>query len=200
MTMPQHDEASEWAAAARGDADALGAVFDRHSSRVYRHALSMLRHPQDAEDATAVAFLELWRRRVHVRVVNGSVLPWLLATVSFASRNVARSARRYRSVIDALPRGDYAESAEASASRDLHDLDQHIDPALADAIRELPKATAALLALTAFEGLTTADAAAAVGVSPAAARKRLSRARSSLRAVLAQPLTPELFPQEVPHE
>ncbi|WP_396133584.1 RNA polymerase sigma factor [Arthrobacter sp. 1088] len=45
----------------------------------------------DAEDATAAAFLELWRRREGVRLVDGSILPWLLVTTTNTARNLQRS-------------------------------------------------------------------------------------------------------------
>gem|GEM_PF-6798990 len=41
----------------------------------FRPAYGFLRNRPDAEDATAAAFLELWRKRTKVRLVNGSVQP-----------------------------------------------------------------------------------------------------------------------------
>ena len=57
----------------------------------------------DAEDVAASAFLELFRRRDDVRVVNGSVLPWLLVTASNLARNSARARRRYQEFLARLP-------------------------------------------------------------------------------------------------
>jgi RNA polymerase sigma-70 factor (ECF subfamily) len=73
------DEATAWAAVLDSDSDAFVAIFDKHRDRVYRHALRITENVHDAEDVTAGAFLELWRRQKAVRVVDGSVLPWLLA-------------------------------------------------------------------------------------------------------------------------
>lgn len=85
-----------WSRALRGDGAALGGVFDLHADRVFRHVFAVLRDAHDAEDATAAAFLELWRRRAAVRVIEGSVLPWLLVTAANCARNLDRSRRRYR--------------------------------------------------------------------------------------------------------
>lgn len=78
------DEADHWSAAIAGDAQAFAALFDLHRDRVFRYARRLLGDIHDAEDATAGAVLELWRRRTSVRVVEGSVLPWLLVTTTLA--------------------------------------------------------------------------------------------------------------------
>ena len=57
------EEAERWAAALAGSSEAFTWLFDLHRDRVYRQALRMLGSVHDAEDVTAAAFLELWRRR-----------------------------------------------------------------------------------------------------------------------------------------
>lgn len=188
------DEATWWQRARDGDGEAMGRIFDLHHQRVYANALRDLRDPHAAEDATAVAFLELWTRRSAVRVVNGSVLPWLLVTTTNACRNIARSTRRYRNLIQALPRQATARSAEEeaeltvdfrsqSASGDLVGTD-YLDPELAQALRSLPKSTRELMVLTALEGYSVGEAAQATGMTVGAARTRLSRARAQMREEL----------------
>lgn len=71
----ESDEVTEWADARAGSSVAFAAVYDRHRERVYRLALRLSENRHDAEDVTASAFLELWRRRTDVRLVGGSVLP-----------------------------------------------------------------------------------------------------------------------------
>jgi RNA polymerase sigma-70 factor (ECF subfamily) len=58
---------------------------------VFRRLIALGHQPSDAEDLTAVTFLELWRRRTKVRFVEGSALPWLLVTALNVSRNAQRS-------------------------------------------------------------------------------------------------------------
>jgi RNA polymerase sigma-70 factor (ECF subfamily) len=102
------DEATNWAAVLGNDGNTFVAIFDQHRDRVYRHALRMTANVHDAEDVTAGAFLELWRRQKSVRIVDGSVLPWLLVTTT----NLTRDLRRYRALIATLPRADVTRSAE----------------------------------------------------------------------------------------
>ena len=74
------EEQTSWTRALDGDGEGFATIFDSHRDRVYRHALWLTGNVHDAEDLTAGAFLELWRRRKSVRVVDGTVLPWLLVT------------------------------------------------------------------------------------------------------------------------
>jgi RNA polymerase sigma-70 factor (ECF subfamily) len=170
------DEAEEWADACAGSSLAFAAVYDRHRERVYRVAVRLSENRADAEDITAAAFFELWRRRATVRIVDGSVLPWLLVAVSNAARNHARSIRRYRKLIDAIPRG----ADDGAAAFDA--VDGALDRAeFVHDVRRLPDRDRALLVLTAIEGYSAAEAAQALGMSAGAARVRLHRVRARLR-------------------
>lgn len=174
------EESVEWANALNGDAAAFAAVFDRHKARVFRHAVYQLGHREDAEDATAATFLELWRRRRHVTVIDGSVLPWLLVTTTNLSRNVGRSRRRYGDLLKRLPRGrDTTEDIEAIVQSRL-DAHRQIEE-LVPTFDQLSERDRALLVLIAVEDLPVATAALALGMSASTARSRLHRARARLR-------------------
>ncbi len=187
---PTPDERAWWNAATAGDGDAFGRVFDLHHDRVYRHACRVLEVRADAEDVTASAFLELWRRRDSVRLVGDSVLPWLLVTTSNLSRNVRRSTRRHRALLERLPRGSTAaDPAEVM----LGSHPAGWDDALVTQLRELSRSDLALVTLVALEGFTIAEAAAALGLSLAAAKSRLHRVRHrpGIRPHLPPTLTSE---------
>jgi RNA polymerase sigma-70 factor (ECF subfamily) len=179
------EEASLWQCARSGDAEAFGAVFVLHHNRVYTHALRLLPLRSDAEDITASAFLELWRRRDHVRVVEDSVLPWLLVTTTNLARNVRRARRRYRAFLVRLPH----ETAPDTADVALSAADLGVDPQLLRALRALPWHDQVLLTLVAIEDYTLSDAAQVLGITPAAAKTRLYRIRLRVRDAL-----PDLHP------
>lgn len=174
-----------WAAVTRlQDADAFAKLFDLHRDRVYRHAFFHLENTADAEDALATAFLELWRGRRKVQLLEGSILPWLLGITTNTARNLARSRRRYRAMLDRLPREvDPHEDAEARAISRLESVRSL--RAVAAELKDVPAQDAALLTLTSFEGYSTETAAAVVGISASAARTRLHRLRRRLRAAAA---------------
>lgn len=160
-------------------------LWDRHRDRVFGHALRLTRVRADAEDATAIVFLEAWRKQSRIREVDGSILPWLLVTTTNVCRNLHRAGRRYRAALDSLPH--IADPREPTGS----DLD------LQAALRTLPVVDQQLLALTS-EGYSTAEAAQAVGLSPGAARTRLTRARQRLRTQISPTPTADIASQEGP--
>jgi len=164
------EDAVDWTLATAGDAEAFGRLFDRHRDRVFRHAFALARNAMDADDIVAVAFLEAWRRRDRVRLVDGSLLPWLLVTATNAASNVRRSQRRYRALLAKLPPGEvvpdpadrFAEDAARTALKSLSARDQEV------------------LALCVIGDLSERDAAAALGVPIGTVKSRLARARARL--------------------
>jgi len=169
-------DAGIWERVLSGEGRAFGELWDRHRDRVFRHARRLLEHHADAEDATAMAFLELWRRRHDVRMVDGSMLPWLLVVTTNVVRNASRSRRRYRELLARLP--------EPERSRDAGELiaDQAQARARLAGFAKLSAGDQRIVALVAFDNLTLEDAAAALGISYGAAKTRLSRARARMEA------------------
>ena len=184
MSSDVDDEATTWSRARDGDGAAFATLFRLHQARVYRRALSMLDSAHDAEDVTAATFFELWRKRRTVRVVDGTVLPWLLVTTVNLARNHRRGAGRYRAVIASLPREE-TTNPESTAVTNIET--RLLGVRLADAVARLSSTDAALLTLTALDELSISDAAAAVGIKPGAARMRLLRARLRLQTALSSP-------------
>ena len=175
------DDRDLWARACEGDGEAFGVLFDRHHARVRRHAARLVEDATDVDDVAAAAFLELWRRRVQVRVVDDSVLPWLLVVTTNVTRNLARSRRRYRHVLGALPPPrPVLDAAEQAFATDVTGADARIRKAL----RSLSDVDARLIALVAVGDLSVAEAAEATGLTVSAAKSRLHRARARLREEL----------------
>jgi RNA polymerase sigma-70 factor (ECF subfamily) len=54
---------------AEGDREALAELYDGHSERLYRHALSLARRPEDAEDLVQIVFVKLASTNAHLVVV-----------------------------------------------------------------------------------------------------------------------------------
>lgn len=176
-----------WERARQNDGEAFGLLFDLHRHRVYRRALGLVDSQHDAEDITAAAFFELWRKRRSVKPANGSVLPWLLVTVVNLSRNLRRSTTRYQRFLRATPRARATEGPDAET--------METRKRLAASLGELSPVDGALLVLTVLEGLPIAQAAEVFGLKPSTARVRLHRARARLRADLHD-LDPAPLPTE----
>jgi RNA polymerase sigma factor (sigma-70 family) len=172
MKVELADDTALWASCLAGDGDAFGTLWDRHRDPVFRQALRHVANRFDAEDVTGMTFLEAWRLRGRVRVVDGSVLPWLLTTCANVARNSERSRRRYRAFLEKLPAPPLVDP--------LEDLDTR--HRAAQALDALPAVDRALLTLTAVDGLNLREAGERLGITHDAARARLSRAKARLRA------------------
>jgi RNA polymerase sigma-70 factor (ECF subfamily) len=176
------------AAVASGEAEALGALYDRYGRLAFAVAYRVLDDPTAAEDAVQDAFLAVWRRAASYRPERGSVRGWLLAVV----RNAAIDRRR----------GRYARARqEASVESQAERLPAADDPsATALATVEAERVRAALLALPAGQrrvvelaydvGLTHAEIAARIGAPLGTVKGRMRLALAKLRLSLGDLLPP----------
>jgi RNA polymerase sigma factor (sigma-70 family) len=185
MSTDDFDEAAAWSAARDGDAEAFASLYDRHRDRVFGHALRLVRHRHDAEDVTAVVFLEAWRKRASVRQVDGSIIGWLLVTTIYTVRNHARSLRRHHLALAKLPLATFQDdhAPDVDDAIDASGRDQQ----MRDAFAKLSKRDQDVISLCILEELTARQAAEALGVPEGTVKSRLSRARKRL-AELAAPL------------
>lgn len=159
--------------AARHDAGAFEALYRRRAGAV--HAALARRVGADlAEDLTAETFARAWIARRRFRDERaGSALPWLLGIAGNLVRESARrrsletaARERLRIAVD-VPAPNFADEALA-----------RLDAAVrADALRaELTPGERDALCLRVGEDLAFADVGRALGIPPAAARLRVSRA------------------------
>lgn len=173
-----------WARAVEGDAGAFGELFDEHRDRVFGHARRALASRHDAEDTTAIVFLELWRHRRRVRVVNGSVIGWLLVTTNNVCRNQARSARRYRLALAKLS----PERAHPDSSDELAvEMDRvRSAPGVRVVFNQLSARDQNILTLCVLEELSTAEAALALRIPIGTVKSRLFRAKKRMAELMVQ--------------
>lgn len=175
-------EASIWRRGLEGDAKAFGEIFDLHKDRVFRHAFRLLLDRHDAEDVTGTVFLELWRKRASVRVVDGSLLPWLLVTAGHAAANTRRATSRYRALLDRIPRAEHPPAAEDEVLARLAPLGEDLPQLL----QQLGSVDRSLATLVIVEGYPIGEAAELLHLTTAAAKTRLSRLKARLR-ITAEP-------------
>jgi len=176
--MGELTDAELWQRAAAGETAAFGTLFERHARAVYNYCFRRTGDWSQAEELTAIVFLEAWRRRRHVRLERDEAIPWLLGVATNVLRNARRSQRRHRAALERLPR----ERVEDFAL----DVEERLDDerrmrAVLRALRKLAPADQDVLALCIWEGLSYEQAALALGTPVGTVRSRLSRARSRLR-------------------
>lgn len=163
----------DWSLVTGGEGEAFGRVYDRHLERVQRHCRRLVDRTEDADDLVAITFLEAWRRRGSVRFVDGSLLPWLLVTATNAGRNLRRSARRHRALLERLANEPSHHPTELEDSDDMR-----------RALARLSVRHREVVALCVLEGFSEREAAAALGVAPGTIKSRLSRAKAELRSTI----------------
>lgn len=117
-----HTDSEMWLRVLEGDGSAFAELFVLHRDRVFGHSLRLVRTPHEAEDITAMVFLEAWRCRSKVRLVNDSLIGWLLVTTNNVARNRIRSTLRYEQLIRKLPKPettpDHGDSVADTVDQD----------------------------------------------------------------------------------
>jgi len=166
---------------ADGDPDAFGALFKRHSARLWAVALRITCDPDDAADALQDAMISAFRRAGDFRG-ESAVTTWLHRIVVNASLDLLRR-RSARSVgwsgdPDDLPVPEPRQGVDGAASADSR-LD--VDAAL----RILPPPQRAALVLVDMLGYSVADTSAILGVSEGTVKSRCARGRAKLLPHLA---------------
>lgn len=175
------DDRVDLDAAAHGDSAAFDALYQRHVSVVYRHAYSLLGTRREAEEVAQDVFVTLWSKIATVRIVDRSLLPWLLTTSRYLCLNRRRAAARHnaRTHVDglvALP-PDSMSVEDRVRNRALRE-------AIDDALAQLSDEDYTVYLLCIEEGLSYQQASLTMGVSHGAVRNRLARLRAGLRIAL----------------
>jgi RNA polymerase sigma-70 factor (ECF subfamily) len=181
---------NDWLQAQHGEGEAFGCIFDRHRDRLYRHVLRLVPVVADADDAVAITFMEAWRRRDQARLVDDSLLPWLLVTATKVAQNLTRGARRYRALLGRLPVDTH--------TRDH--ADEMDDGSASAALRDLPVSDRQVITLCVIEGLTDREAAVVLDLPVGTVKSRLSRAKRRLAARIIPPREPLARLDEVAHD
>lgn len=155
-------------AAQRGDLDAFEVLVRRYQGPVYRVALRMLGSESDAQDATQEVFIRAWLSLARFRG-DSAFATWLYRIVTNRCLNMLAARRPVEPLIEAHP-DPGADPAELAERRERF-------RAVADSILALPAEQRAALVLREFQGLAYEEVAEVLGVSPAAVKGRIHRAR-----------------------
>jgi RNA polymerase sigma-70 factor (ECF subfamily) len=167
-------------AAAGNDQSAFRAVYERHVGAIHRYIAGRL-GPDAADDITAEVFATAYQRRQRYSRERADARPWLYGIATNLMRRQRRAeARRLRALAAAAAHSqpDHVPGPDAASQSD------GLEPALHAALAGLGVRDREVLLLAALGDLRPGELHLALGVSPGAARVRLNRARSRLRARL----------------
>jgi len=154
----------------------FASLVERHSQLVYRIALAVTRNPQDAEDVTQEAFLQLYRgnRWDQVEDERG-----YLARVAW---RLAVRRRRPGNEEQELPAQLYSLAASPEESA----MDREMEAWMHSAIDRLPEKLRQPLALVALGELKLVEVAKILGLPEGTVRRRIFTARQILRQKLEE--------------
>jgi RNA polymerase sigma-70 factor (ECF subfamily) len=176
----------------RREREALGELFERYVDYLFGLACRLLGDRHAAEEAIQNVFLKVHRAADQLDPARDPG-PWLVTITYNHCREQQRSwsaklSRRSRSIHD-----DRAplvgELRDAGRDPEALALANEMEERLTRAIDTLPESMRAVVLLHDYRGLTHEEAAVVLGTTPAAVRKRYSRALAALRQRLEE--TPE---------
>ncbi|HYD41529.1 MAG TPA: RNA polymerase sigma factor [Anaeromyxobacter sp.] len=167
-----------------GDVALFEVLMRRHNTRLYRAVRGILRDEAEVEDAMQQAYLRAYAALGEFEGLS-SFSTWL---VRIGLNEALGRVRKRRSFVP-VEAGEATEGSmndqpdpeERTASRQALAL-------LESAIDRLPPIHRSVILLREVEGLSTEEAARALGVSEAVVKVRLHRARAALRDVLTRDL------------
>lgn len=165
------------ASARAGDRLAWERLAARWQPRLLRHGWRLTGHPEQARDAVQDAWLEIWRGLS--RLDDIAAFPaWALQIVTRRCQRLARHAVREREGMAAMATEAADATAHGTGARDAD-----VARVLA-AMRTLPSAQHAALALYHLEHMGVAEIAVALDIPPGTVKTRLMHARRKVRAIL----------------
>jgi RNA polymerase sigma-70 factor (ECF subfamily) len=180
------DEQDLIAALRRRDMDALAAVFETYSDRIYRLAVSLLHDEQTADGVVQDTFLSLIE---HIDTFEGrSKLGTWLYRVAY--NHIMGQIRRHKPQFEL----DDDDNDDLPMPEKLVDWDtlpealltsSELQEVIARAVETLSPTLRAVFLLRDIEELSTEETAQALGIQEGAVKVRLHRARLALREQLA---------------
>ena len=174
-----------------GNYEAFESLVNRYEGKIYRLAIRMLRNPQDAEDALQETFIQVFRGLPGFEG-RSQFSTWLFRLAT----NVCLMRIRHRETEPSklLPLEDYLPKLEEGDSPQMMDWADRPEDALLskesrekmmEALDKLPPEYRAVFILRDIEGFSNAETGESLGISVAAVKSRLHRARLALRGMLS---------------
>jgi RNA polymerase sigma-70 factor (ECF subfamily) len=186
-TVAREDESQLVAAAKSGDAAAFEELVNRYERKIFRLTMNITRNHEDAEDAMQDAFMKAYAHLASFQE-DSRFYTWLVRIAANEALMRLRKRRPNQFSLDEPVEGDddlmprelqdWGPSPEQRyAQTEMHEiLDQVID--------QLEPEYRVPFVLRDMEELSTEETAAAMGISVAAVKSRLLRARLKLRQKL----------------
>ncbi len=177
-----------------GDIDALGELYERHKSKVYRTATAITHDERMAEDILQEVFLRV-NRYADSFDQTQPFEPWLYRITVNLSYSWINKAKRwvsfFQNAIERLKAPSKRDPERVTEGREQREL-------LRRAINGLPDSHRVVVILYYLEGLSVNEVAYALGVPEGTIKSRLYYAREKLKRAIAE--QQEGVPSEVVYD
>lgn len=169
------------------DRQRLDDLVRHHGPRVLAYLVRRSPSPADAADIYQEVLVITWRRVDRLPAGDDAAAAWMFGAARRCLANHRRGHTRRMAATQQL-----AEQLITTVPSG-HAADERLHAVLAG----LREADRELLTLVYWDGLSTEQAAAVVGIKPASARKRLERARARMRQDMVRPRADEAPPDTI---
>jgi RNA polymerase sigma-70 factor, ECF subfamily len=167
---------------ARGDEQALAALYDRVGRVAYGIAYRILRDDRLAEDAVQEGFLAVWRSAATFRADRGKASTWIVTLVHRKAVDIVRREQRRRA--EPLEVGPAQDVADPSGSAEDEAWLVFERDRVQSALRALPDAQRETLELAYYGGYSQSELAAKLGVPLGTIKSRMFAGLTRLRELL----------------
>jgi len=161
-------------AIAAGDRAALASLYDRHSGVLFAVARQLLAERAEVEDLVHDVFLEVWKQAHTYDPARANVRRWLL--VRLRSRALDRLRSHSFSRRRSLERDERVAPDDPSGELDARRV--------AGLLAELGDDQRAVVTLAYFDGLSSSEIAAELGIPIGTVKSRMAAALQRLRALV----------------
>jgi RNA polymerase sigma-70 factor (ECF subfamily) len=170
----------------RGDIAAFERLFRRYAEELVSFAAYRVDGDDDAEDVVHAVFCWLWEHRFSLPQPR-SVRAYMFGAVRNRALNMVRDQRTEAAFRERAARAESARANPASApSPDSELAARDMEHALGAALREMPPRCREVYGLARDSGLSYAEIAEALEISPKTVEIHMSRALAILRVKLAR--------------
>lgn len=161
-----------------GDRNAMHTLYSRHSVRVYRFVLRMLRDTALAEDLVSQVFLDVWRTASRFEG-RSQVSTWLLSIARFKALTALRQ-RKHEDIDqdDVMAIADQADTPEACLER------SKTSAILRSCVARLSTAHREIIDLVYYHEMSVDEAACILDIPASTVKTRMFYARKQLADLL----------------
>ncbi|WP_052489106.1 RNA polymerase sigma factor [Streptomyces sp. 150FB] len=175
----QRDDAALLRAVARGDAEALAALYDRHAGWLHARLTRRCADPETVAEVLQDTFVAVWRSASAHRGGEAGGWLWVIAARRLVDALRTRSrAERVGAGYEEQPAPEPSAEERVLAGLEFGDVGAALDR-ISPELREVLRATV-------VDGLTTRETAQVLGIPEGTVKTRAMRARRELRVELGR--------------